>query len=215
MNSTPPDSRFRNPQPGQRAPDLGPDSAPRTGPPPVTGGKALDETLRLIARVPAPEGIENRVHAALRAAPRRGRILFWPKGYADTPPAFAGSSWLRTAAAAAIVFAVAGGGWGVYTSVQHSTAKAVVMPVARPIAGPAFAGPAFAGPAFAKPAFSSAGAMRTPTSVKGPVLAQPPTRKSRKKAAAKKTAAKAVPSRSGAPIANGVPNASASGGGGR
>jgi hypothetical protein len=64
-----------------------------------------EEILRLIASLPAPEGLEERVHATLRAAPRRGRVLAWPMALRPE------SSWMRTAAAAAIVFLVAGGGW--------------------------------------------------------------------------------------------------------
>ncbi|MGB6719610.1 MAG: hypothetical protein WBE72_02360, partial [Terracidiphilus sp.] len=37
-----------------------------------------EETLRLIANLPAPEGLEDRVHEVLRSAPRRGRVLPWP-----------------------------------------------------------------------------------------------------------------------------------------
>ena len=40
---------------------------------------SAEETLRLIASLPAPAGLEDRVHAALRAAPRRGRVLAWPE----------------------------------------------------------------------------------------------------------------------------------------
>ena len=65
---------------------------------------------------------------------------------------------MRATAAAAIVFVVAGGGWGVYSRVQ---------PVAQPkvIAMPA--------PINAAGGFKSAGAMRTPQTLQGPVLARP------------------------------------------
>lgn len=88
----------------------------------------VDATLRLIASLPAPEGLEDRVHAALRTGhfPARGsaRVIELPvRGKTD-------GSWntpfLRGAAAAAIAFAVVGGGWGVYSRVQ--TAKVIAMP---------------------------------------------------------------------------------------
>jgi hypothetical protein len=108
-----------------------------------------EETLRLIASLPAPAGLEERVHAALRAAPRGGRVLAWPTALRPQ------SGWMRTAAAAAIVFVIAGGGWGVYTRVeQGQPAKVIVMP------------PRMAGPG----GFSSAGAMRTPQTLSGPTV---------------------------------------------
>jgi hypothetical protein len=116
-----------------------------------------EATLRLIAILPAPEGLEDRVNASLRtaqrSAPRRGRVLAWP---AVIGP---GRDWMRSAAAAAIVFVVAGGGWGIYTHVQP----------ARGIAAP----PRVAAPS----GFSSAGAMRTPNTLNGPVAPQPATTK--------------------------------------
>jgi hypothetical protein len=125
-----------------------------------------EATLRLIASLPAPAGLEERVHAALRRAPRGGRVLAWPS--------ISQSGWMRTAAAAAIVFVVAGGGWGVYTRVeQGQPAKVIVMP------------PRMAGPG----GFSSAGAMRTPqtlTRPTAPATAKPPA--VQPKTAAKKAA---------------------------
>jgi hypothetical protein len=68
------------------------------------------------------------------------------------------ASWMRGAAAAAIVFVVAGGGWGIYSRVHTAVpAKATAMP---PHVG-------------AASGFSSAGAMRTPQTLKGPVVARP------------------------------------------
>ncbi len=117
-----------------------------------------EETLRLIASLPAPEGLEDHVHAALRAAQNRdrvlgrGRVLAWPRAIR------AESSWMRSAAAAAIVFVVAGGGWGVYTRVEQSqTPKVIVMPVRIPAPG----------------GFSGAGAIRTPLTLPGPAAPQP------------------------------------------
>jgi hypothetical protein len=133
-----------------------------------------EETLRLIASLPAPAGLEDRVHAVLRAAPRRGRVLAWPKALRPE------SSWMRTAAAAAIVFVVAGGGWGVYTRFQQGQpAKVIVMP------------PRMAGPG----GFSGAGAMRTPQTITGPTAPEPgKPLAAQPKTAAKKPAARTAKS---------------------
>jgi hypothetical protein len=128
---------------------------------PMTNGSAaisalqaddVEATLRLIARLPAPAGLEDRVEAALRSRPRTASVLSWP--IAVEP----GSNWMRAAAAAAIVFVVAGGGWGIYSHVQQpQAARVIVMP--QHLAAPG--------------GFSSAGAMRTPQTLNGPVLAKP------------------------------------------
>jgi len=116
-----------------------------------------EKTLRLIANLPAPDGLEDRVHAAVRVAQRRGRVLAWPRALR------AESGWMRGAAAAAIVFVVAGGGWGVYTRVestqieQNQPARVIVMPARMPSTG----------------GFSGAGAMRTPLTLPGPAAPQP------------------------------------------
>jgi len=68
---------------------------------------AAEQTLRLLAQLRSPEGLEDRVIAGLHSAPRRGRILYWPRTLGGS-----GGAWIRGAAAAAIVFVVAGGGWG-------------------------------------------------------------------------------------------------------
>jgi hypothetical protein len=117
-------------------------------------GRAAEETLRLIASLPGPEGLEDRVKTALSTASRRGRILHWPAGAGP-----AGGGWIhrtgaRWAAAAAIVAIVAGGGWGVYSHVQPApTSKAIAMPRVTVPGG-----------------FSNAGAMRTPQTLNGTVL---------------------------------------------
>lgn len=121
---------------------------------------SAEETLRLIARLPAPEGLEERVQAGLHAdrssEPRTARILDWPVVLRP------GSNWMRSAAAAAIVFVVVGGGWGVYTRVQQTQpARVIAMP------------PRVVAPG----GFSSAGAMRTPNTLNGPVVAHPVTAK--------------------------------------
>ena len=130
---------------------------------------AFEETLRLIASLPAPVGLEDRVHAGLLAAPRRARVLAWPAALRP------GSVWMRStamrsAAAAAIVAVVAGGGWGVYSRVQQSQPPRV-------IAVPPHAA--------AQGGFSNAGAMRTPQTLNGPVLAHPVTAKPPAKASGK------------------------------
>ena len=112
----------------------------------ASASSPAEETLRLIAKLPAPMGLEERVQTALDAAPRRGRVLAWPRTLRPE------SSWMRGAAAAAIVFVVAGGGWGVYTRVEQSQpAKVIVMPARMPAIG-----------------FGGAGAIRTPQTLPGP-----------------------------------------------
>jgi hypothetical protein len=65
---------------------------------------------------------------------------------------------MRAAAAAAIVLAVAGGGWGVFSHIQ-------IAPVPSALVEPQL--PSGAG------RFSTAGAMHVPQTVKGPVVAVP------------------------------------------
>jgi hypothetical protein len=119
------------------------------------GSGGFEESLRVIARLPAPEGLEERVIAGMRAgAGRRARILEFPAALRPR------SNWMRSAAAAAIVFVVAGGGWGVYSRVQKpQAAKVITMPVR--VAAPG--------------GFSNAGAMRTPNTLNGPVVPIPVT----------------------------------------
>lgn len=115
-----------------------------------------EETLRLIAHLPAPEGLAERVQAALRASALAGargsRLLAWPAGLRP------GSEWMRSAAAAAIVFVVVGGGWGVYSRVQQQQPSRVITMPPRVVAPGGFSG---------------ANAMRTPNTLHGPVLARP------------------------------------------
>ena len=121
---------------------------------PVAAGELspAEATLRLIAGLPAPEGLEERVRARLAAAPRGSRILSWPGALGLD------SGWMRSAAAAAIVCVVAGGGWAVYSRVEHPQPARVIVLAPR---GPAQGG------------FSSAGAVRTPQTLNGPVVAHP------------------------------------------
>ena len=119
------------------------------------GAFAAEETLRMIANLPAPEGLEDRVKAGLRSAPKSATVIAWPFPSAGDWMRSAGA---RGAAAAAIVLAVAGGGWGVYSHIQ-------VAPVPSALVDPQL--PSAAG------RFSTAGAMHVPQTVQGPVIAAP------------------------------------------
>jgi len=107
-----------------------------------------DCTLRLIARLPVPQGLEDRVKTALHEMPagRTAKLLEWQVGN------WTGSAWTRGAAAAAIVIVVAGGSWGVYSRVQRHEA-----PIAIPRVGEAGG-------------FSSANAVRTPKTLDMPTV---------------------------------------------
>jgi hypothetical protein len=134
--------------------------------------------------------LEERVNKALKskAVERglRGRVLAWPRTLRPE------SAWMRSAAAAAIVFVVAGGGWGVYTRVdnmridKNQPARVIVMPARMP----------------STEGFTGAGAIRTPVTLPGPkapaaVTTSPLQQKSPKKPAARlKTAPKPGPASS-------------------
>ncbi len=133
-----------------------------------------EETLRLIARLPAPEGLVDRVQAGLRSAPRSTRLLRWPMALQSGGLRY--GSALRGAAAAAMVCLVAGGGWQIYSHVQPAP-SAQVKPL----------------PARIGSGFSSAGAMRTPDSSHGPVLTQALVAAPQGAVGAAKPAAKASP----------------------
>jgi hypothetical protein len=131
-----------------------------------------EDTLHLIAKLPTPAGLEDRIHAGLfahaRSALRTGRVLAWPATVR------AGSGWIRSAAAAAIVFVVAGGGWGIYSRVQQPhTAKVVLTPH---------------GPAPGE--FTNSGAMRTPKTLNGPIVSSPAVTQPAKSKVSAKSAAK-------------------------
>jgi hypothetical protein len=120
------------------------------------GGADAETTLRLIAALPAPAGLEDRIHARLGSAAGRankpGRMLAWPASSGS------GSSWLRSAAAAAIAFVVVSVGWGIYSHVQPAmTGRVVPMPARGEATG----------------GFAGAGAIRTPQTLNGPILAHP------------------------------------------
>jgi hypothetical protein len=115
-----------------------------------------ERTLRLIARLAAPDGLVDRVQSRLRKAPREATVFSWPL---TLRPAggWIHANFVRGTAAAAIVCVVAGGGWEIYSRVQPAAtpaAKVIVMPGRVGTSG----------------GFSSAGAMRTPDTLNGPVL---------------------------------------------
>ena len=126
----------------------------------LAGVPEWEATLRAIAQAPVPAGLEERVHAALRLAPRKARVLAWPAA-----TWWAGA--LRITAVAAIVLVVAGGGWSVYHRAQQEAAKSVVAPA--PAAVPSTGG------------FATAGAKRVPQTVVGPAATQTPVKKPAKK----------------------------------
>jgi hypothetical protein len=116
---------------------------------------SAEQTLRIVATLPAPEGLEERVMEALRRSPRRARVLPWSSEL-NTRRRWIHSNVTRGAAAAAIVLLVGGGSWGVYSRVRPPQVPRIVVPR---VASPG--------------GFSSAGAMRTPQTLNGPVLAHP------------------------------------------
>jgi hypothetical protein len=114
---------------------------------------SAQETLRLLATLPAPEGLVERVHTGLRVAPRTANLLPWPVFLAGQTTGF-----MRGAAAAAIVCVVAGGGWRIYSHRPLPPSPAVMqMPSAAARPG----------------AFGAAGAKHIPQSLDGPLLLQP------------------------------------------
>ena len=126
-----------------------------------TGISPAEETLRLLARLHAPEGLEERIQESLRIAAvpsahpaRLLRLPAWLRpsgGWMQSAP-------LRAAAAAAIVAVVVGGGWMISSR----------LPAAQP--GMAIT----TSPQSVAPGgFSSAGAMRTPQTLDRPVVAPP------------------------------------------
>jgi hypothetical protein len=132
---------------------------PHTG----SGSDEAESTLRLIAGLPAPEGLEERVkaglHQTLHQAPPGASLLHWPPAtrLGSTRVGWMNSNWARSAAAAAIVFVVAGGGWGVYSRFQPpQEPKARALP-----------------PVATHGGFSSANAIRTPKTLNGTVLTHP------------------------------------------
>jgi len=113
-----------------------------------------ESTLRLIAGLPAPEGLETRVKAALYRVSAQGKAATLLDWSSVRRQGWLHSTFVRIAAAAAIVGVVAGGSWGVYSRVQPREG-----PIALPHVGTG--------------GFSSANAMRTPKTLDGPTLTHP------------------------------------------
>lgn len=125
------------------------------------------DTLRLIANLPPPEGLEERVKSKLRVKADADQVLPWPTDLMGGRN-WSNNLWARGAAAAAIVFVVAGGSWGVYSRVQPASApKAIALPHVQTSGG-----------------FSTAGAMRTPQTLNGPQVKRPATSATKKPQAA-------------------------------
>jgi hypothetical protein len=122
-----------------------------------------EKTLRMIATLSAPAGIETRVKGRLSAPHSQSRVIEWPFSSLNGSGRGYGSG-MRAAAAAAIVLIVAGGGWGVYSHIH-------VAPVPTAVVAPQ--SPNRAG------GFSAAEARRTPKTLVGPAVpVQPaPTQK--------------------------------------
>jgi hypothetical protein len=130
--------------------------------------KDLDATLNMLAKAPAPAGMEDRVFAGVLASPRKARVLEWPQ------PLYA-REWVRGVAAAVLVLAVGGGGWGIYAHVQQNQpAKVVVAP--RPV--------------FQTGGFSSAEMIRRPQTLNGPEVKKAEPAKEAKANRIERTAAK-------------------------
>ncbi|HME58721.1 MAG TPA: hypothetical protein VKF63_10320 [Terracidiphilus sp.] len=155
----------------------------------TSGSGEFESTLRLIARISAPEGLEERVQAGLRveasAASGKARILRWPEALRLNYTKLQNLAWVqnlaRTAAAAAIVAVVVGGGWGISSHFHPALPSSAV-------AVPSHNG--------GQGGFSSAGAMRTPQTLNGPVVTHPVTAAPEKAKPAIKT-----PARRGKPTA--------------
>lgn len=114
-----------------------------------------EQSLRLVASLPAPVGIEERVKCGLKDASSQTAVIAWPSSRAR----WAQVSYLRGAAAAAIVLMVAGGGWGVYAHFGQAPLPAGAVVPQRIEGG----------------GFSSAAARRTPKTVDGSAIAVPTT----------------------------------------
>ena len=119
--------------------------------------RAGEDALRLIASLPAPEGLADRVKEGLRHASPTARVLHWNR------PIRPSGNWMqsrmaRGAAAAAIVCVVAGGGWQIYSRVQRApAAKVLAMPPLVTQGG----------------GLSPSNAKRIPDTLIGPVLTHP------------------------------------------
>ena len=117
-----------------------------------------EETLRLIAQLPAPEGLADRMQGRLLAqlhqaktVPARPTVLRWPA------PLGWQAAWLRSAAAVALACLIAGGGWGVAARFGSAPNGSASLPTAT-----------------LPSSFSSAGAKRTPQTLNGPIVQPAP-----------------------------------------
>jgi hypothetical protein len=122
-------------------------------------GDEAAETLRLVAKLPAPDGLDERVHARLRhkmAEASEPRVSFWAFWTPVRRLQFAG--------AAVIALAVAGSTW----SMHHASASGLGPHGNSPVATPAEQG--------GHSAFGSAKAERVPPTIK-PIKVPPAARK--------------------------------------
>ncbi len=115
------------------------------------GSVDFDATLRLLARVEVPEGMAGRVKARLHEA-ATSNVVEWPHEQG------VGRAWLRRAAAAAIVLAVGGGSWVVYSSANGA------LEAARKGAAPAVL------PSQRQGEFGTAGRMKKANPLMAPVV---------------------------------------------
>lgn len=158
---------------------------------------SVDETLRLIAKLPAPTGLEDRVlvgvqarvqagwKAESQAGSRFGRVLLWPAQFKPQGGWMEGAT-MRATAAAAIVCVVLGGGWSIHARFQSAPLPTAISEPVRPAA---------------PGGFSSAGAMHTPLTLNGPLVAIPAkTEASPDKLPAAKPATKAAAQSAPAPL---------------
>lgn len=121
------------------------------------GAIEAEKTLHLIATLPAPEGIEERVKAGLHSAPRQAMVVGWPMA-AGSRHRWMHTSAMRAAAAAAIVFVVAGGGWEIYSHIRVASVPTAV------VGSPRISG---------QSGLSTAGTRRVPQTLEGPLNAAP------------------------------------------
>lgn len=113
-----------------------------------------DDTLRLLAKLPVPDGLEERVHASLKHTSRSAEVISWPSS-GGSARGWMNGPLMRGAAAAAIVLVVMGGSWAMSSYVHPA-------PIPQAIAQPRVIAP--------RGGFSSANAMRTPTTLNGPTV---------------------------------------------
>jgi hypothetical protein len=121
-----------------------------------------ERSLRLLASLPAPTGLEDRLKSGLRSASLHTSAIPWPLSSSGAAR-WAQSAYIRGAAAAAIVLVVVGGGWGVHSRFQPAPVPSAQV-VPQPLSG-------------GSGGLSTAGARRTPTTLEVPVIAAPAPQK--------------------------------------